>query len=195
MISGEMTVRNNSMRAFISAGLSAWILRTTMPGYFSGGYKRILAKSKSRLMMILFSANARAATTESGESGGKMSLISTTVCPSASITALVERGMFASIRKSSVALLPVKRYFFFPGKHGCIGDTRPDIFVGHRRIFGLDFFIGHSRSKGIEDDKNRDSRSFNTGFPVADSWVYGYSLKRHHLFKDINFRAKKQETK
>lgn len=97
-VSGGLVVRNNSMSLFISEGFIGRILRTIMPGYSAGGYKRILAKSWSRVIMTLFSPMASFAMSESGDAGGKISLTSTTSYPRALIAAFVERGRLASIR-------------------------------------------------------------------------------------------------
>lgn len=141
-----------------------------------------MAKSKSRVIMTLFSSNANEAMSASGEDGGKISLTSTALCPRASITVFVERGRLASIREFKKLLSPLKNYFFFLSNDRCIIDTCPDVFVSNRRIFGLDFFIGHTRGKRIKDYKNGYPRSLNTGFAVAHSRVYGYSFKKHLVF-------------
>lgn len=187
MISGEVVVRNNSMILFIPAGLSARTFKTMIPGYFSGGYKRILAKSKSRVIMTRFPSNAIEAISASGEAGGKISLTSTALCPRASITAFVERGRLASIRKFKDLLSPLKNYFFFLSKDRSIINTCPDVLIRHRRIFGFDFFIGHTCSKRIEDHKYGYPRSLNTGFTVTHSRVYGYPFKKHLVFRILNF--------
>jgi hypothetical protein len=167
------------LKGYFSEGFKARTFRTMIPGYFSGGYKRILPKSWSRVMMTLFSVNANEAISESGEAEGKISLTSTTLYPSASMIAFVERGIFASIRKFKSALPLFECYFLFLCKNGCIKNTCSDVFIINRRVFGLDLLIGHSGSKRIEDDKDRDTSSLYTGLPVANSRVYGYSLKQH----------------
>jgi len=161
-----------------------------MPGYFSGGYRSILAKSKSRVIMTLFSSNAIEAISASGEAGDKISLTSTALCPRASIAVFVERGRLASIRKFKELLSPFKNYFFFLSNDRCIVNARSDVFVCHRGIFGLDFFIGHTSSKRIKDYKNGYPRSLNTGFAMAHSRVYGYSFKKHPVFRILNFCVK-----
>lgn len=173
-------MRNNSISLFISEGLSARTLRTIMPGYLSGGYKRIFAKSWSRVMMTLFSLKASDAISESGDTGGRTSLTSMASCPKELMTAFVERGILASIRNFKRFLSPIKHYFFFLCKYGCILDTCPDILIRNRRIFCLDLLIGHSCGKGIEDNKNWNTCSFNTGFPVTYSRVYRYSFNCHN---------------
>lgn len=175
------------MILFIPAGLSARTFKTMIPGYFSGGYKRILAKSKSRVIMTRFPSNAIEAISASGEAGGKISLTSTALCPRASITAFVERGRLASIRKFKDLLSPLKNYFFFLSKDRSIINTCPDVLIRHRRIFGFDFFIGHTCSKRIEDHKYGYPRSLNTGFTVTHSRVYGYLFKKHLVFRILNF--------
>jgi hypothetical protein len=190
MVSGEVVVRNNSMILFSATGLIALTFKTIMPGYFSGGYKRILAKSKSRVRMTLFSFNAIKATSASGEAGGKISLTSTASCPRASIAVFVERGRLASIRKFKELLSPLKNYFFFLSNDRCIVDARPDVFVCHRGIFSPDFFIGHASGKRIKDYKNGYPCSLNAGFAVAHSRVYGYAFKKHPVFRVLNFCIK-----
>ena len=183
-------MRNNSMILFMSGGLSARTFKTMIPGYFSGGYRRILAKSKSRVIMTCFPANAIEAISASGEAGGKMSLTSTALCPRASIDAFVERGRLASIRKCKEVLASLKNYFFFLSENRSIINTCLDVLIRHRRIFRLDFFIGHARSKRIEDHKYGNPSSLNAGFAVAHSRVYGYPFNKPHVFRILNFGFK-----
>lgn len=95
--------------------------------------------------------------------------------------AFIERGRLASIRNFKGFLSSIKHYFFFLCKYGGILNTCPDILIRNRRIFCLNLLIGHSGCKGIKDNKNRNTCSFDTWFPVTYSRVYGYSFKKHIL--------------
>jgi len=181
MISEGVVLRNNSMRLFIAAGFNASTFRTIIPAYFSGGYRRIFAKSWSRVMMILFSANANEATSESGDDACNTSLTSAALSPRDSITALVERGRLASIRNFKEGLLSLKSYFFFLGEHRRIINTCPYVVVSNGRVFSLDFIVGHPCGKGIKDDEHGYAGPLETGFPMTNGRINGYSFKQHSL--------------
>jgi very-short-patch-repair endonuclease len=85
----------------------------------------------------------------------------------------------------------LKDYFFFLGKDSCIINTCLDVFISNRGVFSLNLIIGHSGRKGVKYNKDRNTRSLNTWFPMANSRIYSYSLKQHILVKNIISFGKK----